>query len=504
MSFSELPTNFVNKMNIMQNYNKSPVRILPTSGSSPVRENGYIKLALPAGSVLDLRTLSINFYCKTYVNADPSPNNKLVGLPKWTNSLISDLDIWINGRCVQKLSNYGFIYSLLQDYKSNYTAKCKQVGVNADPSVYTSMNNEGVITKYNTYVQTGDETANRFAGNYCWNDFIGFLACEPSIINTDLMGTVEIHIRLAPSSVLFAQGLTVNAGVITDSVGFEISNVVAYIDKIDFKDDRYYAMMNSVLNSEMRLRIPYKNYGFQTGDVITDTSTKNCIVKMTESCESLDKIIFTFMDNTVPSGKQTLQLGTSTNVLSSAAVTDVAGASARLVQVASGQIPKSLFNYTNLLANNDDQLLNTSLAFKRNGLGMGGDAGSLTTGTVQFTVNSQDLTHPLSLIEQYQQTMQAFELNEDDQKQINPAIKNIALYERDFYACALSTSHINNKDKSYTLVSGLDTQATSMNLQVRVQGARTAHANQRAIPVLITEMTSHLIVAPQRQIMPVR
>ena len=61
MSFSELPTNFVNKMNIMQNFNKSPIRILPTSGASPVRENGYIKLQLPPGSVLDLRTLSINF-----------------------------------------------------------------------------------------------------------------------------------------------------------------------------------------------------------------------------------------------------------------------------------------------------------------------------------------------------------------------------------------------------------------------------------------------------------
>ena len=203
MSFSELPTNFVNKMNIMQNYNKSPIRILPTSGSSPVRENGYIKLQLPAGSVLDLRTLSINFSCKTLLKGT-APNTVLVGLPKWTSSLISDLDIWINGRCVQKLSNYGFIYSLLQDYKSNYTAKCKQVGINADPSVYTTMNDQGVVTKYNTYTQSTDATVNSFAGKYCWNDFIGFLACEPCIINTDLMGTVEIHIRLASGNVLFS------------------------------------------------------------------------------------------------------------------------------------------------------------------------------------------------------------------------------------------------------------------------------------------------------------
>lgn len=512
MSMSDLPSNFVGKMNVMQNYNKAPIRILPTSGSSPVREGGYIKIALPPGCVLDLRTLNITFWARTLVNGTTS-TTKLVGLPKWTSSLIQDLDIWVNGRSVQKFPYYGFVYSLLQDYKSNYSAKCKEIGINADPSVFTHMDNSGAIVKWNTYTAHGSSAEiNGFQNFYCWNDFIGFLGtCQPSIIDTNLLGSVELHIRLAPGSVLFT-----SANIGTDTPGFELSNIVAYIDKLDFKDDRYYSMMNSILNSQTRLRIPYKNYGVYIGDAISGTATnnaKNCTMKITESCESLDKIIFTFMDNTAPNGKQPLQLGDTNAILSTTALTasgayaqaDITAIVGRLANISSGHTAPALFNYTNLLANNDDKLLNTSVAFKRNGLGMGAALGSQTTGTVQFQINSQDITHPLSLIEQHQQTLQAFELNEDDQKQINPCIKNLALYERDFYACALSTQHINNKDSSYTLVSGLDTQATSMNISVKVSSTRDGHATaQAALPVIITEMTSHLVVAPGRQILPVK
>ena len=504
MSFSELPSNFVSKMNVLQNYNKAPIRVLPVSGSSPVRENGYIKFILPPGSVLDLRTISINFWGRTY-HSDNTSTAKLVGFPKWTNSLIRDLDIWVNGRSVQKFPNYGFVYNVLQDYKADYAARCKQVGINADPSVYTHMDQTGVIVKHNTYVNHPTSgPINGMQGHYCWNDFIGFLAsCEPSILDTNLLGSVEIHITLSPANVLFAAGL---AG--GDSVGFELSDLVMYVDKLDFKDERYYSMMNAILQSPARLKIPYKNYGFYTGEPITDTSGKGGTIKITEACESLDKIIFTFQDNTQPDGKQLLQLG-SGNVMAPA----TAGALGNAGDIATylnnnltdGSIPATQYNYQTVLATGDDNVLNTSLFFKRNGLGLGAPLGAKNTGTVQFRVNSQDLTHPLSLLEQYQETMKAFELNEDDQKQINPGIRNINTWERDFYVCALSTSHINDKNKDqYTLVSGLDTQATSMNIAVDFKKGRDPHANQRAIPIVITEFTSHLVVSPGRQVLAIR
>jgi hypothetical protein len=71
-------------------------------------------------------------------------------------------------------------------------------------------------------------------------------------------------------------------------------------------------------------------------------------------------------------------------------------------------------------------------AFKPRSLGAH-PLGSKTSGTVQFRVNSQDSTHPISLIEQHKKTMKAFELYENEQREINPCIKNLALYERDWY-----------------------------------------------------------------------
>jgi hypothetical protein len=106
----------------------------------------------------------------------------------------------------------------------------------------------------------------------------------------------------------------------------------------------------------------------------------------------------------------------------------------------------------------------------------------------------------------FKYSWKCFELNDADQKQINPCIKNINLYERDYYCCAVSTSHINDKNNGnkYVLVSGLDTNATSLNVSVRYTNGRIANAAQHSIPVLITEFTSHLIVSPARNILPIQ
>lgn len=514
---SELPSNFTKRMNVFQNYHKSAIRVLPLTGSSPVRENGYLKFALSPGSVLDLRTICINFWFQGLVDNKPDAA-KLVGMPKYTASLIDDLDIWINGRSVQKLKHYGWVYHLLQNYKTNYNATLKEAFTNPDPSVYTHMGVDGDITKHNTYVQSANANINSFSGHYCWNNssfsnsFLG--TCEPSILDTNLLGNIEIHIRLAGSEVLFAAGLTAPGGGAVssaDKIGYEISDIVMYVDKLDFKDARYYDFMQSLVNSPQRLRIPYTNYDIYTGQPIGTGIAKTGEIKITESCESLQRLIFSFMDNTAPLGKQTLQLGNG-NIIATAAVAgaDAAGVVASVntylnANFTNGKIPATQYNFTNLLASGDDKLLNTSVYHRANGLGMGGDLGSKTTGTVQFRINSQDATNVLSLPEMHQETLKCFELNEADDKQINPCIKNINLYERDYFCVGLSTSHINDKNKDkYVLVSGLDTQSTSMNLSCRFVAGRAANDAQLATPVLITEFISHLIVAPGRNVLPVR
>eukprot|EP00961_Rhodomonas_salina_P210071 2836653-Rhodomonas_salina.1 len=60
---------------------------------------------------------------------------------------------------------------------------------------------------------------------------------------------------------------------------------------------------------------------------------------------------------------------------------------------------------------------------------------------------------------------------------INPGIIDINRYEKDFYAVALSTSHINDKRPDF-LISGKDTQATAMNVAVKITGGRPVNAAQ--------------------------
>ncbi len=124
----------------------------------------------------------------------------------------------------------------------------------------------------------------------------------------------------------------------------------------------------------------------------------------------------------------------------------------------------------------------------------------------QFNLNCENVTDPLTITQQWQETLKAFEMNEyDSLNHINPSIKDLSYYKRDFYVCALSTSHINHKGNS-TLMSGIDTQSTSLNLIVKSlqESGLATNIAQAAVPVVITEMTSMLLVTGQRQVMFIR
>ena len=65
--------------------------------------------------------------------------------------------------------------------------------------------------------------------------------------------------------------------------------------------------------------------------------------------------------------------------------------------------------------------------------------------------------------------------------------------------------YINSKNKNAIIMSGIDTQSSSLNIVVKsLQGSLANNAAQAAVPVIITEMTSFIQVNGQRQIMFVR
>jgi hypothetical protein len=467
-----LPSNFVSKMTILRNYSKAPIRILPQS-QADVKSNQLIKLTLPVGCVLDLKTLCLYF---DYVSTLPLDNAKLLGMPKHTACLIDTLEVWVNGRSVCNIPQYNRLFAILQNFKNNHNSLVKKMGTNPDPSVYTILNNDGTIFKSSTKFTTGDQNKNNFRGTYCINSWVGFLDCSPSIIDTNLLGSVEIIMKMAPPTVLWSAGVDP-----ADAIDYTLRNIVAYCDQIYFKDDLYYNEIKGRMQAGDGFKIIYPNYMVYLGNTMTTNKTQ--VMRITENCSSLDTIMFTFFDTT-STGKEPLQLGD-------------AAAAASEAEHRAGRLPSSAYVYDRVLANGDNSLLNSSVYFRNNGVGVD---------TIQFEINSQDLTVPMKPIEAWNETLKAFDLHLDsDLKQINPSIKNLAVFHRDFYVAAVSLEHIGNHDLDLgSLLSGKDTQSTSLNIGVKTTSAANDNSHGNCQAAIITKFTSRLQVSGERNILPVR
>jgi hypothetical protein len=118
---------------------------------------------------------------------------------------------------------------------------------------------------------------------------------------------------------------------------------------------------------------------------------------------------------------------------------------------------------------------------------------------ISFELDGQDLTSsPMDINTAYEETMKTFGLTNN--KKMNPGIQSFEGWMNDFFCVAYSLSHLGGKP-GY-LVSGINTQATAMSVAVKViENGGTANDNaQAAAPLLITEMTSTLQIAPGKSI----
>lgn len=366
------------------------------------------------------------------------------------------------------------------------------VSTNADPSSRVIVGNDGTLTRQSFHVNAAvtqdNATLNRAIDTYCIKDWVGFLgSCRPSIIDTNLFGSFEIRMRLAPNNVLWR-----NSGA--ENITYSVSDLYAYINRIDWKSPDYYSLYDAMLAKSGSMNIPYNNFRCHIGNALTDSKTN--IMRFTESCQSLNKVIWTYRTsayNTIAP----LQLANDAAAASGAAAADIVTDLNNNTSV-----PRKLANYETFLSMDYAPLYNSSQYFRRNGLGLGSSDGSYN-GVAQLEVNSQLIpSYPLTLPMVYQETLKAFNLLAND-KGIHSAMKNMAHYERDFFVGAFALSHFNNNDSQY-LISGFDSQATSIQLALHVTNNRTTtNAAASATPVVFTSMDSVLKVSAGRQILPI-
>ena len=132
--------------------------------------------------------------------------------------MISQLDIRINGRSIQNIAQYSYVYNAISDWIYNGSNIQDEVGALADPSLMTYYYKGKLYTRRGYPVSSYDTTgANtdlnnkqaRLYDRYSCRRFLGFLGESSSfIINTALLGDLTIEFTLEGTNVLMA-GCTV-------------------------------------------------------------------------------------------------------------------------------------------------------------------------------------------------------------------------------------------------------------------------------------------------------
>ncbi len=115
-----VPNSMLYRIKQIEGLSKQTLSIVPSSGQGIVYNGNKIIVSLPMNSLLDLGTFEMNFYGKTAHNGAASGNQKNYVqtryFPRNIQSLISNLEVKINGRSVQNITQYNYIYNVLNDY----------------------------------------------------------------------------------------------------------------------------------------------------------------------------------------------------------------------------------------------------------------------------------------------------------------------------------------------------------------------------------------------------
>jgi hypothetical protein len=282
--------------NISQIY-KQTVKLLPVQQGAVVNGN-KITVQFPVDSVFDLRSLSFDAYIQTFQNGNQSANaaNNYVQtcyLPRnGIASMISQLDIRINGRSIQNIAQYSYLYNMISDWVYNGSNLQDEVGAVADPSLMTFYNKGKLYTRRGypvSYFDSANPTSDannkqaRLLDKYSCRRFLGFLGESSTfILNTALIGDLTIQITLEGTNVLMAGCTVPDTWPIIPSGGAAIyttaatSNAVNSMDPLNdlanetiaIGDTVKGAAANDALNAKL---IDLQNYqkltrGFTIGD----------------------------------------------------------------------------------------------------------------------------------------------------------------------------------------------------------------------------------------------
>ncbi len=255
-----LPENVDFGADILSGYSRNTFRIEPNSASTGITAGRIIQITLPENSVLDMKSLRM-FAKVTCKQGETDISNILGVLPANTESLISSIEVFVNGVQVTQNSNeYNTICKVLKLGSYNQDAQLTTGNLVNHSKMMITLPDD----KQNIF---GDNSMNGEVADICidnWSNFLGTGATR--FLPTDVLGSIVVRLTLAPNSVL--------SGVI-DTPGQKIFNAALdnatkaphyELDKPYFTidscvlPDSYNELLRRRLSQDEYLPLNYKEY----------------------------------------------------------------------------------------------------------------------------------------------------------------------------------------------------------------------------------------------------
>jgi hypothetical protein len=481
-------------------------------------------------SLLDLGTFEMNFFGKIAHNGAASGNQKNYVQtrfsPRNIQSLISNLEVKVNARSIQNITQYNYIYNVLNDYLCGTDAtNKKRIGENADPSNKGAWVN-GVSIPRRGYpiglwkansLTTDDkfDASARDADNYTIRNWLGLLSggSSTNIIHTDMYGQIDIEITLDQAGILMlgqATGVAgagtldtllnstnygflgyigvTNAGAVAaEAAQYVLSNISFNIVRMDMPSIFYEAMANVLANGAV-YKLYYPNYQIFTGQ---STTNKSGTTRFSITTKSLDYCIGTF---------QIANRDTISTVLNS-----------NLSPATSVEYGNATLTAGALINSGGQRVFNQSKYFARNGSGV--KTGTWSAGSVCLMSET-----PLQM---YNSVLKGFNMKNDLLGGTSPYIRHYSDFIETTFGHFISFQATGETDM-YT-ISGLDSSQQPLSIAWEVVGGdpvsdgttglagmksgqkisndgTVCQSGDSCLPVVIAAYSSHLEVTAGRNI----
>lgn len=264
MSF--YPSNMKYFLNRLSAFSRNRYR-LSTQTPTTAAPQDVLVITLPENTIVDLDTLSFAFLGSTTATGGTTPS---VFFPKHIETIIDSLSVEINGVAVQNtIQNYNQLMKVLLDYTAGDKIAQRAFLQNSTAIPAAALPTGCLYTNAPFQIKN-------------WLGWLG--SVQPRLIDTSLLGTVKIYIRLAPISVLCVSGAPTASS-------YSLSSIYFHVDCIDVSDGIYYQMVQKMLESRP-LELPFDNFiSFSGGS----QSLANAVTRFGLSTQSLDMLIGTIL-----------------------------------------------------------------------------------------------------------------------------------------------------------------------------------------------------------------